>query len=659
MQQLQGRRTAEAQESKFPVSGDVVVGNIPRQGERKPSKLRVCSTDTGVYPVSDNPQALLQDPLDQQGPRTTTRGGNSAVHHARGSVGAVPYDRLSPDMEGVFGVQPFPQGFPSVNPLYMHAMANYPYYNPSAHLNPGAVGHVPPGPPFPAYMIGGYPGYTPFPAMMGGMYGSGIEPGLARGPYGMGGAFPVMGMPPVPLEYAAMYYQKVAEMQSAAQHFNSPTPNSSGEGPLSRGAPSPSHSNHEGASFPWGSKRASPHSGEKKGDRTDRSGSKKVEGRLRVPRKEAGTPGEKKVPTDAALDAFKNNKGKVLELRDIRGNVLELSTDQHGSRFVQQKLETMTSAEREEAFEEIFPHALNLMTDVFGNYVIQKFLDYGTDAHRSRLAGILQGHVLSLSLQMYGCRVIQKALEVMNTEQRVSLVKELDGHIMRCVRDQNGNHVIQKCIECVPAQRIPEVLDTFIGAVVGMSTHPFGCRVIQRVLEHCQDETKKEQVLSEILQGTCHLAQDQYGNYVVQHVLQYGSPASRSEVIRRLSSQIVIMSQHKFASNVVEKCLVCCGPEDRDVLIQQILGKDENDSDGLQQMMKDQFANYVVQRLLEVCTDEQRELLFTRIRSHLHSLKKFTYGKHIVARMEKLLSTGAKPSHREKTDEEHSGLAGR
>jgi hypothetical protein len=30
------------------------------------------------------------------------------------------------------------------------------------------------------------------------------------------------------------------------------------------------------------------------------------------------------------------------------------------------------------------------------------------------------------------------------------------------------------------------------------------------------------------------------------------------------------------------------------------------------------------------------------VRAHLHSLKKFTYGKHIVARVEKLLSAGAK-----------------
>lgn len=50
------------------------------------------------------------------------------------------------------------------------------------------------------------------------------------------------------------------------------------------------------------------------------------------------------------------------------------SSDQYGSRFIQQKLETATAAEKDMVFAEIMPHALSLMTDVFGNYVVQKVL---------------------------------------------------------------------------------------------------------------------------------------------------------------------------------------------------------------------------------------------------------------------------------------------
>ncbi|KAL3653185.1 hypothetical protein CASFOL_002866 [Castilleja foliolosa] len=339
------------------------------------------------------------------------------------------------------------------------------------------------------------------------------------------------------------------------------------------------------------------------------------------------------------LEEFKSNKTKCFELSEIAGHVVEFSADQYGSRFIQQKLETATTEEKVMVFQEIFPQALTLMTDVFGNYVIQKFFEHGMMSQRRELAGEIFGHVLTLSLQMYGCRVIQKAIEVVDVDQKIKMVEELDGHVMRCVRDQNGNHVVQKCIECVPEEHIQFIVSTFFDQVVTLSTHPYGCRVIQRVLEHCMDDKTQSKVMDEILGAVSMLAQDQYGNYVIQHVLEHGKSHERTAIIQELAGKIVQMSQQKFASNVVEKCLTFSDPSQRQLLVNEMLGTtDENEP--LQAMMKDQFANYVVQKVLETCSDQQRELIMSRIKVHLNALKKYTYGKHIVARVEKLVAAG-------------------
>ncbi|XP_050384760.1 pumilio homolog 4 [Argentina anserina] len=344
-------------------------------------------------------------------------------------------------------------------------------------------------------------------------------------------------------------------------------------------------------------------------------------------------------PSSSLLEEFKNNKNKSFELADIVDHVVPFSTDQYGSRFIQQKLETATVDEKIKIFPEIIPHARTLMTDVFGNYVIQKFFEHGTESQRKELTSQLTGHVLPLSLQMYGCRVIQKALEVVDMDQQAQMVSELDGSVMKCVRDQNGNHVIQKCIECVPQDQIQFLISSFYGQVVTMSTHPYGCRVIQRVLEHCGDLKTQELIMDEVMQSVCILAQDQYGNYVIQHVLEHGKPHERSAIIHKLAGQIVKMSQQKFASNVVEKCLTFGSPEERQLLVKEMLGStDENEP--LQAMMKDPFGNYVVQKVLETCDDHSLELIVSRIKVHLTALKKYTYGKHIVSRVEKLIATG-------------------
>lgn len=70
-------------------------------------------------------------------------------------------------------------------------------------------------------------------------------------------------------------------------------------------------------------------------------------------------------------------------------------------------------------------------------------------------------------------------MEVVEVDQQTEMVAEIDGSIMKCVRDQNGNHVIQKCIECVPQDRVQFIVSSFFGQVVSLSSHPYGCRVIQ------------------------------------------------------------------------------------------------------------------------------------------------------------------------------------
>ncbi len=52
------------------------------------------------------------------------------------------------------------------------------------------------------------------------------------------------------------------------------------------------------------------------------------------------------------------------------GHITEFSGDQHGSRFIQQKLETASSEEKQKVFGEIVPNSIKqLIQDVFGNYV--------------------------------------------------------------------------------------------------------------------------------------------------------------------------------------------------------------------------------------------------------------------------------------------------
>ena len=86
--------------------------------------------------------------------------------------------------------------------------------------------------------------------------------------------------------------------------------------------------------------------------------------------------------------------------------------------------------------------------------------------------------------------------------------------------------------------------------------HVFGCRVIQRFLDffpkECTDPVYDEIINNNVLE----LSKDQYGNYVIQLILEKGIRSQdRKAICQSLLGEARLLSVHKFSSNVVEKCI--------------------------------------------------------------------------------------------------------
>ncbi|KAK7020574.1 kinesin heavy chain [Favolaschia claudopus] len=341
-------------------------------------------------------------------------------------------------------------------------------------------------------------------------------------------------------------------------------------------------------------------------------------------------------PRSPILDEFRaSGKARTWKLKDIVGYVVEFSGDQHGSRFIQTELQTASSEERQSVFDEIVPNnTLQLMQDVFGNYVIQKLFEHGTQTQKTLLANIMEKNVLHLSCNLYGCRVVQKAIESILPEQQASFVRELEPHIMKCVKDSNGNHVIQKVIERVSPERLGFV-SSFVGQVSELASHPFGCRVFQRCLEHLPTSLMRP-LLDELLANHVpHLMQDQFGNYVIQFILEQGRSEDKALIVAQLRGRLLFMARHKFASNVCEKALLNANPDARRALIDEIMAPPSKPDavSPIVIMMKDQYGNYVLQKALGVAEGEQKEALINTVRPQLQNMRRQStaYSKHLTS----------------------------
>ena len=188
------------------------------------------------------------------------------------------------------------------------------------------------------------------------------------------------------------------------------------------------------------------------------------------------------------------------------------------------------------------------------------------------------------------CRVIQKAIRCLDCEDVCTLIKEFQDKVLSFIHDPNGNHVIQRSIQVMSTfaktaansgdadlassltDQMQFIIDDIVANVKTLSTHRYGCRVVQRAIEHCI-EPQKDAVLEMII--SCHekLAVDQYGNYVVQQVLVCGREEHQEAILKTLTEKdaLLKLSKHKYASNVVEAVLMHGKPEHKEKLLDEML----------------------------------------------------------------------------------------
>lgn len=180
-------------------------------------------------------------------------------------------------------------------------------------------------------------------------------------------------------------------------------------------------------------------------------------------------------------------------------------------------------------------------------------------------------------------------------DQQADLAKELSPDIMKVIMDQNGNHVVQRIVEVVPRQHLDFIMDAFRGQITSLSMHQYGCRVVQRMMEY-GDDADKATIIKELHPSARLLLTDQYGNYVTQHVIQHGKKDDHDRMVNLVMDQLIDLSKHKFASNVVEVCIEAVSPEIRTEIRERFVKPGSDGTKPLQQLMRDNYANYVIRK---------------------------------------------------------------
>lgn len=171
---------------------------------------------------------------------------------------------------------------------------------------------------------------------------------------------------------------------------------------------------------------------------------------------------------------------------------------------------------------------------------------------------------LQMAMDASGCRDLQQVLELVDSETQEHYANQLRDHVTENLESPHGNHVLQRFIEVLRPSASKFVLDELQNSFTApeLARHRYGCRVLERLIEHFPMEWLQEYLDPLFLEAVA-LASHNYGNFVLQHVLEHGTPDQRMCIADKMKVHAAVLAVDQHACSVMDKALTYATPVDQ------------------------------------------------------------------------------------------------
>ncbi|WAQ86968.1 hypothetical protein PtA15_7A697 [Puccinia triticina] len=247
--------------------------------------------------------------------------------------------------------------------------------------------------------------------------------------------------------------------------------------------------------------------------------------------------------------------------------------DQQASIFMQQKLKQSAltqSAEkpRQEITRLVIDYSLELMTNRFGNFLVSRAIEHATSGERLELAERICGQIVTLAQDTFATHCLQKMIDV---------DEEGENHVRRMVSQEllkkketvthkSAGHVWARLLNGAgKSGGLERSLNELLkGEWAATAKDEVGSLIVQSVLENW-NETAKADVVEELLSDIYSCAVQQWGNFVILHLIEHSTGAIQKKLFERLTeTQLACeLSIDNFGAKAIEKVLKVSGMESR------------------------------------------------------------------------------------------------
>lgn len=218
-----------------------------------------------------------------------------------------------------------------------------------------------------------------------------------------------------------------------------------------------------------------------------------------------------------------------------------------------------------------------------------------------------------------GSRHIQNEIDKYNKEQIEFFFNQIVGSSYDLATNLFGNYVIQKIIPLLREQDSFKLILQFFDHICELSLHVYGCRVIQKLIDHLDDI---KSIISELESHISELIISPNGNHVIQKCID--KDIDRGFLLKEFNSKAIPLAQQRYGCRILQKLFELCPVADTANIYNQI-----TDPSNIGTLINDRYGNYVIQHL--IFRNETFDLkIFNYILDNFFSLSKDKYSSNVV-----------------------------
>ena len=244
-----------------------------------------------------------------------------------------------------------------------------------------------------------------------------------------------------------------------------------------------------------------------------------------------------------------------------------------------------------------------VMTDVYGNYFCQKIIQASTPSQITLMLTYIKKYFVIIAKDYSGTHVLQALLEALTSqEQEIIVLSAISGSELEMAYDYNATHVLQKIIQCIPEERRILLNDIILTNIKQLAVNSNGICLVKKFIGTNVLPQNKIKISNALTENCLEIAQDPYGNYAIQYILDEWTSSECKNVVTIIIENICSLSKQKFSSNVVEKIIELIDEERRQLIFTEIFNEAK-----LYGLIKNKYGKYVIQKSIKSMTYQQKE----------------------------------------------------